>query len=79
LRYKIEFFEFDKPQIKSRIATLITKVRMFDLFIHLDQIPDKSGSLIRNKSKLVSLQRQMDKIVEKKIPLEEGNLSLDVC
>jgi hypothetical protein len=35
---------------------------------------------IRNKSKLVSLQRQMDKIVEKsKIPLEEGDLSLDVC
>jgi hypothetical protein len=28
--------QFDKPQIKSRISTLITKVRLLDLYIHLD-------------------------------------------
>jgi hypothetical protein len=36
--------QFDKPQIKSRISTLITKVRLLDLYIHLDAISDKSGS-----------------------------------
>jgi hypothetical protein len=30
--------QFDKPQIKSRISTLITKVRLLDLYIHLDAI-----------------------------------------
>ncbi|OUD35620.1 hypothetical protein K5V07_14785 [Flavobacterium sp. CHNK8] len=72
-------FEFDKPQIKSRIATLVTKVRMLDLFIHLDQIPDKKVVLLiaEINLELVSLQRQMDKIVEKsKIPLEEGESEL---
>jgi hypothetical protein len=33
--------QFDKPQIKSRISTLITKVRLLDLYIHLDAISDK--------------------------------------
>jgi hypothetical protein len=32
--------QFDKPQ-KSRISTLITKVRLLDLYIHLDAISDK--------------------------------------
>jgi hypothetical protein len=36
--------QFDKPQIKSRISTLITKVRLLDLYIHLDAISDKGGS-----------------------------------
>jgi hypothetical protein len=34
------FLQFDVPQIKSRISVLITKVRMLDLYIHLDKIPD---------------------------------------
>ena len=33
--------EIDKPQIKARIATLITKVRLLDLFIHLKNIPEQ--------------------------------------
>ena len=72
-------FEFDKPQIKSRISTLITKVRLLDLFIHLDIIPDKKVTLLVSEInlELVSLQRQMDKIVEKsKIPVEEGESDL---
>ncbi|KOP37168.1 hypothetical protein DBB36_06480 [Flavobacterium sp. WLB] len=66
---------FNQPQIKARIAILITKVKMMDLFIHLNQIPDdKVAFLIGEINKeLVSLERQMDKIVEKaKIPKEEG-------
>ena len=72
-------YEYNKPQIKSRISTLITKVRLLDLFIHLNNIPDKKVTLLVSEInlELVSLQRQMDKIVEKsKIPLEEGESDL---
>lgn len=68
-------YNFSKPQIKSRISTLITKVRLLDLFIHLDNIPDKKVILLISEinNELASLQRQMDKIVEKgKIPVELG-------
>ncbi|MDI5896465.1 hypothetical protein QLS91_04785 [Flavobacterium sp. LB2P84] len=72
-------YEYNKPQIKSRLSTLITKVRLLDLFIHLDNIPDKKVTLLVSEInlELVSLQRQMDKIVEKsRIPLEEGESDL---
>jgi hypothetical protein len=71
--------EFNKPQIKARIAILITKIRMLDLYIHLAAIPDqKVISLIPEiNTELASLQNQMDKIVIKsKIPLEEGESEL---
>jgi hypothetical protein len=71
--------EFSKPQIKSRIATLITKVRLLDLFIHLDKIPDDKVILLVSEinSELVSLQNQMNKIVQKsQIPLEQGESEL---
>jgi hypothetical protein len=67
--------EFNLPQIKSRISILITKVKMMDLFIHLDRIPDEKVTFLIGEinKELVSLERQMDKIVEKsKIPNEEG-------
>lgn len=70
---------FDKPQIKSRISALITKVRMLDLYIHLKDIPsEKVLALIPEiNMELMSLQNQMDKIVQKsKIPLEEGESDL---
>jgi len=71
--------EFNKPQIKARISTLITKVRMLDLFIHLNDIPDKKVLVLIGEinEELVSLQNQMDKMVQKsKIPLEEGESDL---
>lgn len=67
--------EFNLPQIRSRISILITKIKMLDLFIHLNKIPDdKVVFLVQEINKeLISLERQMDKIVEKaKIPKEEG-------
>jgi len=67
--------QFSQPQIKSRISILITKIKMLDLFIHLNQIPsEKVTFLIGEINKdLISLERQMDKIVEKaKIPQEQG-------
>jgi hypothetical protein len=71
--------EFNKPQIKARISILITKVRMLDLYIHLNDIPDqKVIALIPEiNTELASLQNEMDKIVQKnKIPLEEGESDL---
>jgi hypothetical protein len=71
--------DFNKPQIKSRISILITKIRMLDLYIHLAAIPDqKVIALIPEiNTELASLQNQMDKIVIKnKIPLEEGESEL---
>ncbi|MFD1603392.1 hypothetical protein ACFSJW_12270 [Flavobacterium artemisiae] len=67
--------EFNLPQIKSRISILVTKIKMLDLFIHLSKIPDdKVVFLVQEINKeLISLERQMDKIVEKaKIPKEQG-------
>lgn len=72
-------YTFSKPQIKSRISTLITKVQMLDLYLHLDNIPDKKVTQLvaEINLELVSLQRQMDKIVDKsKIPVEEGESDL---
>lgn len=71
--------EFNVPQIKSRISVLITKVRMLDLYLHLDKIPDDKVvvSIAEINKELASLQREMDKIVEKsKIPVEEGESEL---
>lgn len=71
--------EFDKPQIKARIATLITKVRLLDLFIHLKNIPEQKVLVLitQMNEELTSLQNQMDKIVKiSKIPLEEGESEL---
>lgn len=67
--------EFNIPAIKSRISVLITKVKMLDLFIHLNQIPaEKVTFLVGDINKeLVSLERQMDNIIVKsKIPKEQG-------
>jgi hypothetical protein len=72
-------YQYNQPQIKSRISTLITKVRLLDLYIHLDNIPDKKvvHMIAEINNELSSLQRQMDKITEKsKIPVEEGESEL---
>ena len=71
--------QFDTPQIRSRIATLITQVRMLDLYINLSDISEKKvvKLVAEINIELVSLQRQMDKIVEKsKIPMETGESEL---
>jgi hypothetical protein len=71
--------EFNKPQIKARISILITKVRMLDLYIHLNDIPDQNVLVLVGEinTELASLQNEMNKIVQKsKIPLEEGESDL---
>lgn len=71
--------QFNTPAIRSRISVLVTKIKMMDLFLQLDKIPvDKVVFLIGDINKeLVSLQRQMDKVVVvSKIPKEEGESEL---
>lgn len=71
--------EYNKPQIKSRLAILITKIRMLDLYIHLNEIPDQKIIVLVGEinTALASLQNEMDKMVQKsKIPLEEGESDL---
>ena len=71
--------DFSKPQIKSRISALIAKVQMLDLYINLDNISDKKVTKVvaEINLELVSLQRQMEKTVDKKkIPVEEGESDL---
>jgi hypothetical protein len=66
---------FDKPEVQSRILTLTTKINELNLFINLDDIPDKKVTEIIEdiNTELTSLQMQMDEIVKKSmIPTEEG-------
>ncbi len=67
--------ELNQPAIKSRISILITKVKMMELFINLSTVPDDKVTFLIGEinKEIISLERQMDKIVEKaKIPKEQG-------
>ncbi len=66
---------FIKPEIKSRLAVLTTKINEINLFINIDAIPAQKVVALVNEVnvELGSLYRQMDEIVRKsEIPKEEG-------
>jgi hypothetical protein len=66
--------KYNLPQIRSRISVLTTKIKSLDLFIHLNQIPDKKvTSILTDISiEITSLQMQMNEIISKSlIPMEE--------
>jgi TolA-binding protein len=68
-------FKYNSPQIRSRISVLTTKIKSLDLFIHLNQIPDKKiiEILTDINIEITSLQMQMQEIISKSlIPMEEG-------
>jgi hypothetical protein len=68
-------YEFNKPQIISRITVLETKIKSMDLFIHLNQIPDSKVIKIISEVNLeiASLQLQLEEIVRRgQIPKEIG-------
>ena len=70
---------YDKPEIKSRIAVLISKINSLNLFINLDEIPDNKvvALVLEINVQLLSLQKQLDEIVRKStIPKEEGESDL---
>ena len=67
--------KFDLPEIKSRIAVITTKINAINLYIHLNQIPDKKiVQLIQEiNSEVASLQSQFDEIIVKsEIKIEDG-------
>ena len=71
--------EFNKPQIKSRITVLTTKIKAMDLFIHLNQIPAPKVLQFINdiNTEITSLQMQMEEITRRnQIPREEGEPDL---
>ena len=66
--------KYNLPQIRSRISVLTTKIKSLDLFIHLNQIPDKKVTAILTdiNIEITSLQMQMQEIISKSlIPIEE--------
>lgn len=71
--------EFNKPQVKTRIAVVITKVRSLDLYINLSTIPDKKViQLVSEINREIEyLQLQLEEIViRSQIPKEEGEPDL---
>lgn len=70
---------FDKPEIRSRIMALATKIKTLDLYINLDKIPeDKVLKLIPEVNvELASIEYHMEKIVKKsQIKLEDGEAEM---
>lgn len=67
--------QFDKPQVKSRIAALSTKIRMLDNFINLTDVPqNKIKQLLPEiNEEIAALVGQWEEIyIKKQIPVEEG-------
>ena len=66
---------YNKPEVKSRLAVLATKINSLNLFISLPDVPEqKVVTLISEiNSELTSVQLQMSEIVRKNaIPREVG-------
>lgn len=67
--------KYNIPEIKSRIAVITTKVNAVNLYIHLNQIPDKKiVQLVQEiNAEVASMQLQLDEIKRKsEIKTEDG-------
>ena len=70
---------FNKPEIKSRISALVTKINSINLFINLDAIPEQKviTCIADANIELSSLFRQMEEIVRKsQTPKEQGETDM---
>ncbi len=68
-------YEFNKPQIISRITVIETKIKSMSLFINLNQVQDAKvvKSIPEINEEIVSLQLQLEEIVRRsQIPKEAG-------
>lgn len=66
---------YNIPEIKSRIATITTKINSINLYIHLNQIPDKKivQLVTEINTEVLSMQLQLDEIKRKsEIKIEDG-------
>jgi hypothetical protein len=64
-----------KPEVRSRLAALRTKINSINLFLNIDAIPAKKIVILVNdfNKEYGSLYRQFDEITRKnQIPKEEG-------
>lgn len=71
--------KYNLPEIKSRIAVITTKVNAINLYIHLNQIPDKKiVQLVQEiNSELASLNAQIDEIrIKGEIKIEDGEADM---
>lgn len=71
--------KYNIPEIKSRIAVLTTKVNAINLYIHLNQIPDrKIIQLVKEiNTELASMNSQFDEIKRKsEIKIEDGEADM---
>ena len=67
--------KYNLPEIKSRIAVITTKINAINLYIHLNQIPDKKIVQLAQEinAEVASMQWQLDEIKRKsEIKMEEG-------
>lgn len=67
--------KIDKPQIKSRLSAMITKVKALHTFLNLDRIPEKKVvELITDLNvEIIAIQDQIEEIVRRgHIQKEEG-------
>lgn len=67
--------KYNLPEIKSRIAVITTKVNAINLYIHLNQIPDKKiVQLVQEiNTEVASMQFQLEEIKRKgEIKIEDG-------
>ncbi len=70
---------FNKPEVKSRISVLTTKINSINLYIHLQNIPDQKviANIVDANRELNGLFLQMNEIVRKsEIPKEQGESDL---
>lgn len=66
---------YNLPETRSRIGAIATKMNSINLFIHLNQIPDKKiVQLVQEVNvELAAFQNQLDEIVRKsQIKMEDG-------
>ncbi|MGG7035908.1 MAG: hypothetical protein ACI7YS_12050 [Flavobacterium sp.] len=66
---------YNLPEVKGRIAVITTKMNEINLYIHLNQIPDKKiVQLVQETNvELMVLQQRLDEITRKsQIKMEEG-------
>jgi hypothetical protein len=66
---------YNLPETRSRIGAIATKMNSINLFIHLNQIPDKKiVQLVQEVNiELAAFQKQLDEIVRKsQIKMEDG-------
>lgn len=71
--------KINKPQVRSRLMAMITKVKALDTFLNLDRIPDKKVVLLVSDLNLEvnAIHDQIEEIVRRSnIQLEEGEAEM---